>query len=381
MRSVACLAIAAFVGSLTLAGCSSADPNGGEAEGNASEQGVARPPQFVLLAFDGSLNLDFWEESRRFAKENNVKWTYFISGVYFLANEKKAAYHAPHHSVGSSDIGFGGASSDVPLRVKQVIGVHEDGHEIASHANGHYDGTTWTAEDWESEFDQFDQLVFEAGGKNGVDVADLPFDKRSVVGFRAPLLGQGPGLYKALANRGFAYDTSMTAAPNYWPENKNGVWNFPLARLRIVGSGRSTLSMDYNFYFADSKGLPDSANKATYKKQMIDTYMQYFQGNYVGNRAPVHIGHHFAKWNGGAYWEAMQEFAKRVCTLPEVTCGTYRDLLAFVTEHKEHLPLLQAGKFPKMAGQPSAKPPADTPSADELIDAGLHHAHSDEDEM
>jgi hypothetical protein len=59
---------------------------------------------------------------------------------------------------------------------------------------------------------------------------------------------------------------------------------------------------------------------------MLKTYLAYFAGNYLGNRAPVHIGHHFSKWNGGAYWKAMQEFAQAVCGLPEVRCVTYREL-------------------------------------------------------
>ncbi len=59
---------------------------------SAGELGSDRPPQFVVLAFDGSLNLDFWKESRQFAREAGVKFTYFISGTYFLNDSKKSLY-------------------------------------------------------------------------------------------------------------------------------------------------------------------------------------------------------------------------------------------------------------------------------------------------
>src|ERR1700759_2357249 len=45
---------------------------------------VNRPPQFVVLAFDGSKSLGMWQETRKFAKDMTaagkpVKFTYFIN--------------------------------------------------------------------------------------------------------------------------------------------------------------------------------------------------------------------------------------------------------------------------------------------------------------
>jgi peptidoglycan/xylan/chitin deacetylase (PgdA/CDA1 family) len=368
---------ASVLAALTLAGCSS-DTAADDADdvGAAQTQGD-RPPQFVLLAFDGSLNLDFWQESRAFARNANVKFTYFMSGVYFIPDAQKRGYVAPHGmGAGKSAIGWGGDAAAIALRYKQVEAARSEGHEMGSHANGHFDGTSWTEADWKSEFDQFDKIIWE-----GVGVTpNLGFQPSDSIGFRAPQLGQSPALYTVLANHGYQYDTSKTAAINYWPQQINGVWNFPLAQLRIVGSGKKTLSMDYNFYVADSKGLPDVANKETYKKQMIDTYMQYFESNYFGNRAPVHIGHHFSKWNGSAYWEAMQTFARRVCSLPEVKCGTYKELLAFVNENKEKLSSYQRGEFTKMVRPPSSKSvDIGAPFTDEEL-AEVLQAHESHDE-
>lgn len=388
MKRSARLALAATfaVGSLLASGCSSS--SSGSSEDDKSEGALAtdRPPQYVLLAFDGSLNLDFWKESRQFAKDNGVKFTYFISGPYFLGDAKKSMYQGPHHGVGKSDIGFGGVTDAIKARLEQMRLARSEGHEMGSHACGHFDGTSWTADDWENEFQQFDKLIFQAGPNNGFAQPNIGFTLSDVVGFRAPLLGQGPGLYTTLKNHHFAYDTSKTAAVDYWPQKLGGVWNFPLAQVRIVGSGKRTLSMDYNFYYSQSGGVSHPENKEQYKKEMLDTYMQYFQTNYFGNRAPVHIGHHFSKWNGGAYWEAMQTFAKRVCSQPEVKCVTYKELLSFVEANADKIPAWKAGQFTKMPRPPSVDEPApiEPAVADEDLEAAGFvrdsvEAHADEE--
>jgi hypothetical protein len=339
--------------SAVAAGCSSSagypadDVSAGEAA-----QTEARPPQLVLMGFDGSSSLPFWEESLAFARANPVKWTYWISGVYFIPDAAKSGYIAPHGlGAGKSAIGWGGNAATIATRYGWVKRAHSEGNEIASHANGHFDGSTWTEADWQSEFEQFDKIIFEGVG---VTAPDLGFGPRDSVGFRAPQLGHSLGLYKAMPNRNYTYDVSKSDRANYWPQKLNGIWNIPLAQLRIVGSGKATLSMDYNFYVADSRAEANPAGKEIYKKQMIDTYMQYFESNYFGNRAPVQIGHHFSKWNGGAYWEAMQVVAKRICGLPEVKCVTFKEAVKFLEENATRLPTLQRGEFPKMPRPPGA---------------------------
>lgn len=322
-----------------------------EAAGSGQAATVARPPQFVLLAFDGSYNLPFWRESRAFAQQNNLKFTYFISGVYFVPNAQKALYFAPRNGQGKSAIGWGGTAPEIAERYAELRLANAEGHEIASHANSHFDGSRWSAEDWSREFDQFDAIISPGIGVTAP--TNLGFGPRDVVGFRAPQLGHSPGLFQTMPLKSYTYDTSKSDSPSYWPQKNNGVWNFPLARLRIEGSGKGTLSMDYNFYVADSNAQPNAAGKETFKRQMIDTYMKYFQANYFGNRAPVHIGHHFSKWNGGAYWEAMQTFARRVCGQPEVKCVTYKDLAEFVESHSAEIPDYRAARFTPMPRPPS----------------------------
>lgn len=343
----------------------------------------ARPPQYVLLGFDGSKSLPFWEESRAFARDNDIKFTYFISGVYFLRSGTKSAYDPPNHAVGASAIGFGVSDDDIAARLEQVEAAHQEGHEIASHACGHFDGSGWSHDDWVSEHQSFDKLVFEAGANNAFEAPALSFEPRDVIGFRAPQLGRSSGLYTALAEHGLAYDTSRVNRMSYWPQKLNGVWDFPLAALEIAGSGKKTLSMDYNFYVAQSGGSSDPANKETYRQQMLDTYMAYFEHNYFGNRAPVDIGHHFSKWNGGAYWEAMKDFALKVCGLPEVKCVTYRDLVTFLEENTDKLEAYAAGSFnpmprPPSAGDNVAEELSDDEISELLSEGEPAHSHDDE---
>lgn len=297
---------------------------------------VNRPPQFVLLAFDGGLQLDRWQDTRFFAAQLkragiSLQFTYFVSSVYFLADQRKNFYKGPHHKAGESEIDFGGTLEEIAARIKQVDAAASEGHEIASHLNGHFDGSSWKTVDWETEFDLYYKLIFSVKENNKMP-KDIPwvFRPSDVQGFRAPYLAVSSGLWPALRDHHFRYDTSDVQDSHYWPEKSRGFWNFPLAKLKIAGSGKPTISMDYNFYEAQSDAEDDLAHAAIYETQTFETYMEYFTENYNGNRAPVSIGHHFPLFNGGAYWNAMKKFALTVCGLPEVRCVSYRQLADFM---------------------------------------------------
>src|SRR5262249_9226138 len=71
---------------------------------------------------------------------------------------------------------------------------------------------------------------------------------------------------------------------------------------------------------------------------------------YAGNRAPLHIGHHFMNYGGGAYNEALKSFARAVCGLPEVRCVTYAKLADFMDQQNaETLAAYRKGDFPRAA--------------------------------
>jgi hypothetical protein len=201
-------------------------------------------------------------------------------------------------------------------------------------------------------------------------------------------------MYQELPKFDIQYDTSQQAeGMDYWPNIRKDspIWNFPLARVAIPGTTRFYPTMDYNFCANDSLALyrifpdpenavprtdlknydifrdaPDEQNfvnwekkKRDYKKttgkdlviakkdcitkvptfikeqiqnRVVQAYMNYFNNNYYGSRAPVSIGHHFSPWMGGAYYEAIKGIADRVCGKPEVKCVTYSELMDFMKD-------------------------------------------------
>lgn len=269
--------------------------------------------QFVLLSFDGSESLVMWQRTRDFAKkmkqENKpLNFTYFISSVYFLPPETKDV---------PSKIGYSKSAEDIPKRVEQIKLAQVEGHEIASHLNGHFDGSKWSKENWVSEFDLFNKL-----------------SPVKVSGFRAPLLGRNKELYSILPKYGIKYDSSGVGKMGDWPvKNSYGTWELPLVSIGFPG-GKTTLSMDYNIYLAQTNAK-DILRKGTpqwnrYYQQTLSGFQNYFNYNYKRNRAPVIIGNHFSVWNDTLYWEAMKGFAQNVCGLPDVKCGTFGELVEYL---------------------------------------------------
>jgi hypothetical protein len=297
---------------------------------------VERPPQFVVMAFDNCTELERWKELSEFAAEMNrsgdpVHFTFFVSGINFLADDKAGLYQPPNRRRGASQIGFGGTPEDVAQRVAYINDLYRNGHEIASHAVGHFDGRGWSAADWTQEFSSFRELLTNVAANNGLDSAvKFAFPPSEVIGFRAPYLDTSPGLYVALKDNAFRYDTSGDNFPENWPEKIGDLWRFNLVQLKLADSGRRALSMDYNFLAAQSGGVVDRARRDAFREEMLQTYLAYFRSNYAGDRAPLNIGHHFFDYQDGAYREALETFARMVCGLPEVRCATYAELADFM---------------------------------------------------
>jgi peptidoglycan/xylan/chitin deacetylase (PgdA/CDA1 family) len=325
----------------------------------AAHAGVERPPQFVVMAFDNCTELERWQELSDFAAELNkdgdrLHFTFFVSGINFIADAQRNLYEGPHQRRGASRINFGGSVEAVRKRVDYVNELHARGHEIASHAVGHFNGGGWSAADWGKEFRAFSDILDKVGPNNNLD-SKLAFASKQLAGFRAPYLAKSAGLFTVLKDSGFRYDTSGVMHSNLWPEQVDGIWRFNLAILTLHGSGRRLASMDYNFFVAHSRGVPDPKRHEFYREQVLQTYLAYFKTNYTGNRAPLHIGHHFFDYQGGAYREALKAFARAVCGLPEVRCTTYAKLADFMdAQSAGALAAYQAGNFPR-AGEPAVK--------------------------
>jgi len=331
---------------------------------------VERPPQFVAIAFDNCTELERWQEWSDFTAELNrggerVRFTFFVSGINFLSNARKHLYQGPRQSRGASRINFGGPSDEVRKRVAFMNTLYRNGHEIASHAVGHFDGRGWGAAAWASEFNSFDDLLGNVVRNNGLAAGEgFAFSSKDIAGFRAPYLAHSPGLYATLAGRGFRYDTSGTMQANAWPEKRDGIWRFNLAGIKLAGSRRSTLSMDYNFLVAQSGAAPIASRREQFRQQMLDSYLNYFRANYMGNRAPIHIGHHFTDYQNGAYREALKTFARSICGLPEVRCVTYKTLADFMDKvQPDMLAAYRKGDFPRASEPVFAGVAAETSGA------------------
>jgi hypothetical protein len=294
----------------------------------------ARPPQFVVVSFDGSGGADMFKYWRAVARRVGAHFTFFVSGVYLIDWTHHDRYSPPRHARGRSDIGFAPDAGFAKDTLAQAAAAYEEGNEIGTHFNGHfcapYPGNVgeWTAVDWTEELDQFDRLMF-AGHS-------LPFGPDEVVGSRTPCLeGNLRLLYPLLARRGFRYDASHVARLGFWPWRQSGIWSVPLLELPFVGHTFAVVSMDYNFL---ANQLDPNTNV---EREMYLTLRRAFRTSYRGNRAPFSIGFHFETWHDGAYDRALAHFLGETCPLRDVRCVSIRELVDWLDL-----------RFPRLAAYP-----------------------------
>jgi hypothetical protein len=303
-----------------------------------------RPPQFVVVSFDGAGGTPLWEYWRSVARRVQAHFTFFVSGVYLLDVSRRRHYHPPRHEAGSSDIGFAQPQGDLTAHgtLDQIAAGYVEGHEIGTHYNGHfcapYPGSVgeWSAADWRQELTQFDRLLFGAG--------QLPFGRRGIVGGRTPCLqGKLRTLYPVLAARGFRYDASQVARLGDWPKREQGIWSVPLLEIPFVGHTFRVVSMDYNFMVNQTGGDAD-VERETYL-----SFRRAFRVSYDGNRAPLSVANHFETWHDGAYNRALERFLLESCGLQEVRCVSFRELVDWLDAlPRRALRRFRAGKFPKL---------------------------------
>ena len=279
-----------------------------------------RPPQFVVVSFDGSGGSEMFDYWRAVARRVHAHFTFFVSGVYLIDWAQSSRYHGPRHARGRSDIGFAPDARYADATRAAIAAAYDEGNEIGTHFNGHfcepYDGNVdrWTAVDWSDELDQFASLLFDGG--------TLPFGPDEVVGSRTPCLqGNMHLLYPVLARRGFRYDASQVAPAGTWPWRQSGIWSVPLLEVPFPRHTYRIVSMDYNF-LANQTGARVGVERETYR-----TLRAAFWRSYRGNRAPLSIGFHFETWHDGAYDRALAQLLGEVCALRQVRCTTIRELV------------------------------------------------------
>ena len=305
----------------------------------------ARPPQFVVVSFDGAGGAPLWEYWRAVARKAHAHFTFFVSGVYLIDWAQRDRYAPPELPRGDSSIGFAPDAAWSAGTRRQIVLGYREGNEIGTHYNGHFCGPggvgTWSAADWGHELDQFDDLLFAPGAR-------LPFGPSEVVGGRTPCLeGNLAALYPVLAKHGFLYDASHTAVLGTWPSRQLGLWSVPLLELPFIGHTFRVVSMDYNFMANQIDESPAQIESETYR-----TLWNAFLASYRGNRAPLSLGNHFETWEGWAYDKALTRFLLRACARPEVRCTTIRTLVRWLdAQPPQRLRRDRLGRFPHAEGR------------------------------
>lgn len=289
-----------------------------------------QPAQYVLISFDGAGPVPQWQRSRQLAQDADAGFTYFLSCVYLLTSENRGNYIAPGSNGPKSNVGYASSREDVAARLEQIWSARAEGHEIASHGCAHLDGAHWSTADWKHEFGQFTGILRNAWKLNGIEgePAQWPqFVANEITGFRAPYLSYSENLFKAQSEKGFLYDASTVSNNPAAVVEKDGVYRFSLPLIPEGPSARPVIAMDYNLYVRHSGGKEQAEHGSLYEQRAYDAFLAAFEKEYMGNRAPLQIGLHFTLMNDGAYWRALERFARNVCAMEDVRCVSYHRYL------------------------------------------------------
>ncbi len=327
-----------FAISLALAASSAvAEPHSPATIGPASgvtpgvTTGPQKPKQLLLISFDGAHDNRLWQRSRAIAKRANAHFTYFLSCTTLIPRERAGSYKAPGKKAGRSNIGFAPTVADVTARLDNVWNAHLEGHEIASHTCGHFDGKDWSRQDWLTEMATFDRVLANAWKDNGLADREpaewADFVGNNIVGFRAPYLSAPKSLYEAERDHGFRYDASSVTRDPLLPTLEGSVTRFGLPLIPEGPKQRRIVAMDYNLFIRHSAGMDHPSKAAEFEARSYDAFRAAFDKQYEGDRVPLQIGLHFVEMNGGAYWAAMERLVGEVCHKPDVACVTYAEAL------------------------------------------------------
>src|SRR5690606_3649026 len=116
-------------------------------------------------------------------------------------------------------------------------------------------------------------------------------------GFRAPFLASNDAMYEALIDHRFAYDTSQASIPRapygrLTPDNHRMILEFAL----MPHAGSRSIPMDYNY-----------RQQKVSREDMVADYARSLVASFEKGHVPWNVGHHFARWDDGAYLKALFE--------------------------------------------------------------------------
>lgn len=286
-----------------------------------------KPKQLVIISFDGAHDNKLWDRSLALSGKTGAKFTYFLSCTFLMSPDERHAYQGPGQKRGRSNTGFAQSKEEVRERLGHIWQAHLSGHEIASHACGHFDGRDWSKADWQKEFADFDKTLRDAwkandaGAEEPKDWAD--FVRDDIRGFRAPYLSFGTSLVPALKAHGFRYDASLVSKGPAPAVDEGGLSRFALPRIPEGPEGRLVIGMDYNLFVRHSMAIENRSRAQQFEARTLAAFRKAFDEQYNGARTPLQLGFHFVEMNGGAYWNALDTFLMETCGKPEVACVNY----------------------------------------------------------
>jgi hypothetical protein len=295
---------------------------------------ATKPKQLVMISFDGAHDNALWQKSREMAAKNGAHFTYFLSCTFLMNKEMKKAYQAPHQKPGRSNIGFAQSDDEIRERLGNIWHAHLEGHDISSHACGHFDGRQWSEADWSDEYATFRRTLKNAW--KGVDLEEpkgwQDLVDHGIHGFRAPYLSAtaGSDMIAAEKKAGFTYDASLVTKGPAMPVEEGGIIRFGLPLIPEGPRDRPIVGMDYNLFVRHSKGEEDKADSKEFEDRAYAAFSRAFDKQYAGNRIPLQLGFHFVEMNGGAYWRALDRLVSDVCHRRDVACVSYSEAIPVI---------------------------------------------------
>ncbi|WP_337269023.1 polysaccharide deacetylase [Oryzifoliimicrobium ureilyticus] len=293
-----------------------------------------KPKQLLLISFDGAHDNALWQKSRELASRTGAHFTYFLSCTFLMNEAARKAYQAPHQKPGRSNIGFARNDEEIRERLGNIWHAHLEGHEIGSHACGHFDGRQWSAADWSEEFATVRKTMLTAWESVGLKEPDGWRDlvEHGVKGFRAPYLSATAGtpMLEAEKKAGFIYDASLITKGPAMPTQEHDMIRFGLPLIPEGPAEKPIVGMDYNLFVRHSKAVEDATDSAAFEARAYDAFRQAFNQQYEGDRIPLQLGFHFVEMNGGAYWRALARLTSDVCHMPDVACVSYSEAIPII---------------------------------------------------
>jgi hypothetical protein len=316
-----------------------------------------RPPQFVLVSFDGAADQTILDRWTAVSKKAPAHMSFFLSMVYMLGKDKRDLYQGPRHNPGESNIGFAPTGKQplpewMSITVKGLQDAQRQGHELAMHFGGHWCGASgvrsWNGDDWRADLTASEALGANVDTNNELSPGvGSPFLTKPV-GARTPCLeGNQNELEPVLFEKGYRYNASKTRNLNEWPSSGNGVWQYGFPSIAIAGNKLALLAVDYsiNYNLVANHGDASVKRAAEIEPLVYDGYMNAFDNVYHGNRAPLELSNHFTHMSHDAYNNAVEKFVLNVCAKPEVHCVSYHEATDWLDAHHDGIAGYQKGDF------------------------------------